>query len=184
VKDLTLNLQWYLDEAGFYHQTNYTGTPQGYFDTVHTIDFNASYQALASLSVAAEYLYKTAIDNSSDFDRGVGNDKYSPKAQGYALYATYTTPVANLSVAGRFEQWMSPDLGNGTWWGNPSVGANSYVYNSYTLTVKYAAGPLTHILEYRADASNDYNFQTNGNNNNVGASQVDQTVTYAAVYGF
>ena len=179
VKNLTVNAQWYEDLANSYKNS---GGGQGYFDTIDNIDVNVSYQVMDSLSLAGEYLYKTALDGSSDADRFNVFDKFSPKAQGYALYATYTTPVSNLSVAGRFESWFSPDQNSSTW-GNTSVGMSEYQVDSYTLTVKYVMGPLSHILEYRSDASNGYDFQTNSTNNN-NLSQTDQTVTYAAVYGF
>jgi hypothetical protein len=44
-------------------------------------------------------------------------------------------------------------------------------------------GPVSHILEYRADASNAAEFYSNGDSSATG-TYLDQTVTYAILYNF
>jgi hypothetical protein len=223
IKNLSVNAQWYEDQTSAYSLrngiesfgykqvywsgSNYFGYENsqysaGFFDTTHFIDLNVQYQVLASLQIAGEYLYKTVIDGSSAIDRasyGWQTDAYSPKMQSFALYATYNTPINNLSVSGRWEQVNSPDaLSAGTTVSGVTVGLPFLTLDTYTGTVKYVAGPLTHVLEYRADAANTAVFHTDGNyhaqntpyySNNynwssAALSQIQQTITYAAVYNF
>ncbi|HXB98537.1 MAG TPA: outer membrane beta-barrel protein, partial [bacterium] len=126
------------------------------------IDVNAAYTLSDSLSFAAEYLYWTVINGNAG--------AASPKINSAALYATYVTPVKNLTVSGRVEQENAPENA-----------LDSRVIDSYTFTAKYAMGPVTDILEYRADATNGYgNFTTS----NGTPTQIDQTLTVAATYGF
>jgi hypothetical protein len=194
VKDLTLNAQWYEDFSSEGFNTTLNNNT-GYFEPVYSFDFNLAYTLNAKFNFGAEYLYQTFIDNAGAWEAAnLGyTQKNSPKDQGYALYATYNTPVSNLSVNGRFEQWFQPDVNyNQTQYsadnGYYALGINQmnlFQLDDYTLTVKYVAGSLSHILEYRADAANGYIFQTKGNNVTASDhSQIDQTVTYAAVYSF
>jgi hypothetical protein len=178
IKNLALNAQWYENKAGLY-------TAGGYFDTNAMGDFNAAYTMSDSLSFAFEYLYDTMLDGSS-------TAPFSPKIQSLAAYATYNTPVKNLSVSGRYEHAFSPDAfsagttaGNTIGWNVPPFGTavSDLSEDSYTLTVKYGMGPVTDILEYRADATNGYNFPTNSTAGST-QSQVDSSVTVAATYGF
>jgi len=174
IKSLALNAQLYRDQEAFHSGSG----PAGYFDTNDMIDVNAAYTLSDSFSFAAEYLYDTIVDGST-------TTPYSPKINALALYATYNTPVKNLSVSGRAEQVMNPDRGATTNAGHAPglLTGTDYTMDSYTLTVKYAMGPVTDIVEYRADAANGYDFNTNGNNG-LNPSQVDQTLTFAATYGF
>jgi hypothetical protein len=151
IKSLALNAQYYnFDSAQIAANTDTTD-----------IDVNAAYTLSDSLSFAAEYFYTTTIS-------GIANT-LSSKTNSLALYATYVTPVKNLTVSGRAEQVNSPD-----------AALNTRVTDSYTVTAKYAMGPVTDILEYRADAQNGYNYLTS----NGTPTQVDNTVTIAATYGF
>jgi hypothetical protein len=204
VKDLAVNAQWYEDFTSALNTNSWTqyynsGTGNwispSYFEPKQYLDVNIAYTLSPKFSFAIEYLYQTIIDNAGDWEASNWGytTKNSPKNQGYALYATYNTPVDGLSVNGRFEQFFSPDANyNYTQYDNYSLGySNNFEISSYTLTVKYAKGPLTHILEYRADASNEYEFQTKGQDAGYGAtavntdfSQIDQTLTYAAVFSF
>jgi len=136
-----------------------------------------AYQAMDTLSFNAEYLYDTNIDTNTNTDPTKGAVAFSPKTQGVALYANWNTPMAGLSLSPRVEQVANPDKIN------PGTGnAVSYVYDSYTLTLKYADGPLTHYLEFRTDASNDFVFSDNKPTPTL--SQSRMTLTYAAAYGF
>jgi len=180
VKGLAVNAQFYSSDANLYSNTgfNFNGP---WFDTNDMIGVNAAYTLNDSLSFAAEYLYTTMLDGTpSNF----GPPAYSPKAQAFALYTTYNTPVKNLTVSGRWEQVNSPDAyGFYPWLGTGNahnVGLPDLTLDSYTATIKYAMGPVTDILEYRADAANSEDF-TNGDGS---TTKIDQTVTIAATYGF
>ena len=126
-----------------------------------------AYQAMDSLSFNAEYLYNTTIMAYT------GPQAQNPKTNAYALYASWATPMAGLSVVPRFEQVITPDNDNLT---------APYVMNSYTLTLKYADGPLTHYLEFRDDSSDLFQFSDNKTTPTMSQSQM--TLTYAAAYGF
>jgi hypothetical protein len=152
VKNLALNAQFYHDDSTLIAANQ----------SQDWIDVNAAYTLSDSLSLAAEYLYWTVISGNT----GV----LSTKIHSAALYATYVTPVKNLTVSGRVEHENTPDTGLG----------NNKTADSYTLTAKYAMGPVTDILEYRSDATSNYSFTTS----NGTATQTDQTVTVAATYGF
>jgi len=143
-----------------------------------------SYQAMDTLSFNAEYLYDTTIDTNTNADPTKGAVAFSPKTQGVALYANWNTPMAGLSLSPRVEQIANPDRVNpGSAGGGLGGFTNtSYVFDSYTLTLKYADGPLTHYLEFRTDASNDYVFSDNKPTPTL--SQSRMTLTYAAAYGF
>ena len=175
IKNLALNAKFYLNQQGLH-------VPSGYFDSNDMIDVNAAY-TLSTLTFAAEYLYDTMVDGNP----ATGATLFSPKINAVALYATYVTPINNLSVSGRAEQVNAPDskgLVTHTTGGNTvNLATQNLTMDSYTGTVKYVMGPVTDILEYRADASNGYDFASNGT---PGASktQIDQTVTIAATYGF
>jgi hypothetical protein len=185
MKNLALNAQFYSSDANLYGSTNgFANLPN--FDNNDMIDVNAAYTLNDSLSFAAEYLYSTMLD-------GVGSGPwnptfpYSPKVNAFALYAMYNTPIKGLSVNGRWEQVNSPDQGQTVPWkgtiNGHNVGLADLTVDSYTATIKYAMGPVTDILEYRADAANGYDFATSST---AGASksQVDSTVTVAVTYGF
>jgi len=183
IKNLALNAQFYSSNAGLYSSTgfNFNGP---WFDTNDFIDVNAAYTLNDSLSFAAEYLYDTMIDGGPSQSFGGVTYPFSPKVNAFALYATYVTPVKNLTVSGRAEQVDSPDARQfGGWTGTANghnVGLPDLIIDSYTLPAKYAMGPVTDILEYRADAANGYDF-LNGDGT---SSKIDSTVTVAATYGF
>jgi len=181
IKNLALNAQYYNSDAGLY-DTNGTPVNGPWFDDNSMIDVNAAYTLNDSLSFAAEYFYSTMIDGSPSQTFFTLKYPYSPKVNAFALYATYNTPVKNLSVSGRVEQVDSPDAYSafGTANGN-NVGLAALTIDSYTFTAKYVMGPVTDILEYRADAASDYNQYVTSNGT---ATQVDSTVTLAATYGF
>jgi hypothetical protein len=182
IKNLALNAQFYSSDANLY--ANNTGLGGPWFDTNDMIDFNAAYTLNDSLSFAFEYLYDTMLDGGGTAPFGFTMYPYSPKVNSLAGYVTYNTPVKNLSVAGRYEHVNSPDQGVFFWSGTANgsnVGFPALAMDSYTVTVKYAMGPVTDILEYRADAASDYNQFTTSNGT---ATQVDSTVTLAATYGF
>lgn len=112
-----------------------------------------------SFSLNAEYLYVLALV-------APGSVLPYSATHGYALYANYSLPGGSLSLNARFEQLNQPDAG--------------LLQNSYTATLKFAEGALTHTLEYRADANN--NPAGGPDLSSVGLAQ--GTVTYAANYAF
>jgi hypothetical protein len=177
ITNLDLIGTWYLDEAN---------TDAGQLYSTNDANFIATYTLGSSFTFAGEYLLTefSLLGNPAY----AGGPHYNPIAQGYALYATYNTPIANLSLSPRFEQWYSPDDAALGYAGlAPAVPAN--VTDDYTLTLKYQMGPLAHILEYRADAINPSSvaaagFSTAENNKANFLSEVNQTLTYAAVYSF
>jgi len=143
------------------------------------INFLAAYQATDTLSFNAEYLYTTTIDTNTNTNPNNGPVAKSPKTNAYALYASWTTPMAGLSIVPRFEQVVTPD--------NSNTGISPYVTNSYTLTLKYADGPLTHFLEFRDDSSDLFQFSDYKPTSTAPfgtLSQSQMTLTYAAAYGF
>ena len=175
-----------LNLTGVYYLNPYANNALGQISNIDWFNVIAAYTATSSLSFAGEYLLKDYMDpiaKSSTYK------PYSPKQQGYALYATYNTPIANLTLSPRYEQWFNPDGGSATGYYNiPLAGPSTLPYqlNDATVTLKYAMGPLAHILEYRADASNRSEFVT-GNIPSSGTptfSQIQQTITYAAEYSF
>jgi len=139
-----------------------------------------SYQAMDSLGFNAEYLYKTTI-HADVTTAGVVNQKQ----HGIALYANWATPMKGLSLLPRVEWVMSPDNANTVTGTTPATLAGTpYAQDSYTLTLKYVDGPLTHFLEYRADASDLYQYSGPNPTSQSDLKQVSQTVTYAAAYSF
>lgn len=128
-------------------------------------NFVGSYQAMANLAVVGEYLY---IDNALPSDASQTLN-LSSKQQGYALYLDYQTPIANLKIDPRFEQWFQPDLSN--------------EINEYTITIKYAMGPLTHYLEFRDD-NNAEKIYSGGIGAGATPTTTQNSLTYAAVYSF
>jgi hypothetical protein len=159
VKNLSVIINYYekVERSG-------VGTPVN--DNKFYFDPLASYTISDSLSVAGEYLYETEKAPTI-----TGVTPYTPKQQGYALYVNYTTPIAGLSLVPRYEQWWAVD------------GSSTDPWNDLTLTLKYAQGPLTHYLEYRNDSTTPPSFPAA-----AGASPSllysQNTITYAAVYGF
>jgi len=153
----------------------------------------ATYTANSEWNFAGEFLLKVYDIDGTYYSGGSSSyPNIDPIQDGYALYATYTpASVANLSISPRFEQWFNPsaslpNFGGGTI-GTALGLAGPVVVDDYTLTVKYQMGPLAHILEYRADASNAGIFPTNYVNSGYSepfASKIQQTLTYAAVYSF
>lgn len=119
----------------------------------------ANYKISDGLNLNAEYLYVLALVNP-------GTSLPYNVTHGYALYANYATPLSGLSLNGRWEQVNQPDLG--------------VLNNSYTATLKYADGALTHTLEYRADANN----RPSGVPDQSTVSLAQGTLTYAANYAF
>jgi hypothetical protein len=173
IKGLSLTGNYYMESTRAF----------GPSENLHYFQFLGSYQISDSLGSNVEYLYKTrmaATDTDSagnllttDVQPDPSTGKlvaWSPKWQGYALYLNYNTPIKGLSILPRYEQWYSPD---------PAPGA---LASETTLTIKYAAGPLTHYLEYRNDWMNVGGFTAAGG---VTDNQYFQnTLTYGAVYTF
>jgi hypothetical protein len=169
VKNLGLTASWSA-EPGV--KTAGGGIP--YTDFINVL---ASFQATDSLGFNAEYLYKTVL--SAD-----GGTTPSTKQNAYALYANWATPMKGLSLLPRFEQVFSPDNNNVNGTGSTTITAFPLQQDSYTLTLKYVDGPLTHFLEYRADASDLYQYSGPKPTSATDAKQIAQTVTYAAAYSF
>ncbi|MGH7441178.1 MAG: hypothetical protein ACREKE_00740, partial [bacterium] len=167
--NLNLTGTYYYDDAEQY------GNNIEHFDLD---DFVASYSASDSLSFAGEFLNEVQPQISNH------NIRYS-QTSGYSLYATYS-PIANLSISPRYTRIFNNnstdthqdfDDQDGFYPGNDSAAA----FDDYTLTAKYQMGPLTHILEYQADAASEYEYFTGTNQT---PTQIQQTLTYAAVYAF
>jgi hypothetical protein len=175
ISNLNLTGTWYLDEAN---------ALAGQLYSTNDANFIATYTAGSSLTLAGEYLL---TEYSLLGNPGYVGFHYNPIAQGYALYATYNTPIANLSLSPRFEQWYNP---NATALGSVGLASGmANVTDDYTLTLKYQMGPLAHMLEYRMDAINYSSLATNGFGTAESGranflSEVNQTLTYAAVYSF
>jgi Putative beta-barrel porin-2, OmpL-like. bbp2 len=173
VKNLGLTASWSAEPGAKIVTTG--GIP--YTDFVNVL---ASYQATDSLGFNAEYLYKTTL--STD-----GGITPSTKQNAYALYANWATPMKGLSLLPRFEQVFSPDNSNAginSTTTPATLAASPYAQDSYTLTLKYVDGPLTHFLEYRADASDLYQYSGPNPTSASDLKQIAQTVTYAAAYSF
>lgn len=159
-----------------YENPNLVGSLLGNSDT---LDVLAAYTFSDSLSANLEYLYQTQLDPNPATTTPVVYTPLSPKQQGVAAYVSWMTPVKNLSLIPRWEQYAQPDADNVT---------VPYVEDSTTITLKYMDGPLTHYLEYRADAINLFAYDS-GNYDATATppitkSQTNQTVTYAVSYGF
>jgi hypothetical protein len=194
VKNLSLTGTWYLNNDQL---VTYTGDPNG--GELYDIEWGnlvATYQAMDNLSFGGEYLFKEYSLLGTYTFNAAGILPYNAIQQGYALYATYNTPIANLSISPRWEQWFNPTLGydttspGGAFLGT-FLGQNVTPVKlaELTLTAKYQMGPLAHMLEYRVDgASADnggpYPFLTSNGNKPSFFSQFQQTLTYAAVYSF
>jgi len=200
IKNLNLTGTWYLQNYLTTGGIPFVLAPTTDVDSsVNWANLVATYTANSEWNFAGEYLFKSfdvlgdpLYDNFIDGNTGFPN--YNTENMGYALYATYApSSVANLSISPRFEQWFNPTAGIPL---NPFTGSNiggyvgansTAVFNDYTLTVKYQMGPLAHMLEYRADASNANIFPTNNTNGNYAEpfnSKIQQSLTYAAVYSF
>jgi hypothetical protein len=144
-----------------------------------------SYQAMETLGLNFEYLYNTTIDSNPNTDPTKGAIANSPKQHAFALYANWATPMKGLSLDPRVEWLMSPDNTNIQTGTTPAtIAASPYSQESYTLTLKYVDGPLTHFLEYRADASDLYQYSGPNPTSASDAKQISQTITYAAAYSF
>jgi hypothetical protein len=155
--------------ANYYLESNRADTVAAPFENTHYLELVGNYQALPSLGLGLDYLYKTTIA-SKDTD-AAGNllgDPSSPKSQGYALYVNYVTPLSGFSVVPRFEQYYSPD-----------VYALAY---DYTLTAKYAVGGLTHYLELRQDIAYPGIYLPPAGQTELKSTQM--TLTYGVTYAF
>jgi hypothetical protein len=183
VKNLNLTGVWYLNNNN--PVINSANSTTGLYD-IEWANFIASYTASDSLSFAGEYLYKATVNNQPD---SATNENYVAN-DGYALYATYNTPIANLSLSPRFEQWFNPNTGSAIGYPIATMMTGPATLplqlNEYTITLKYVMGPLSHMIEYRCDASNRYEFVTGNipSSSMPTFSQLQQTLTYAAVYSF
>jgi len=193
VKNLSLTGTWYLNND---QMVSPGGAIGGELYDIEWGNFIATYQAMDSLSFAGEYLFKEYSLLGTPVFNEAGILNYNPIQQGYALYATYNTPIANLSFSPRWEQWFNPTMGYDT------ASAGGFELGQFlgqggtptklaelTLTAKYQMGPLAHMVEYRVDgASADngatYPFITSNGNKPSFLSQYQQTLTYAAVYSF
>jgi hypothetical protein len=185
INHLDLIATWYLQNYMFF-----PGVPTSSIDSsLNWANFIATYTATSELNVAGEYLLKDyCIVSDPAYPTGTaGFPNYNPVQMGYALYATYSPAmVANLSISPRFEQWFDPQGQSASDAGaTGALGiAGPSTTDDYTLTVKYQMGPLAHMLEYRADASDQEIFPTNNGTKPAFMSKIDQTLTYAAVYSF
>lgn len=132
----------------YYEQVLTTGLGLEW-EAKHYFDVVASYALMDGLTLAGEYLYwtqkaSTATDTAGNALGSAMADPatgkllpYSPKTQGYALYADYATPLAGLSVTPRFEALYMPD--------------SFQTQFDYTLTARYVQGVVTNWLELRDD---------------------------------
>jgi len=185
VKGLGLTLNFYSAPTTLINYATSATPPVGIteYSRVDMLNFIASYQIVDSLAFAGEYLTKMQPvpgDASNFYSSSINSD-------GYALYLDYKTPLAGLSIDPRYEQWFNSSYQyvNSTFTG--VVGVPPSQFNEFTLTIKYAKGPLTHYLEYRNDASPKDVFVTGAALNSTGVqttSNSENTVTYAAVYSF
>ena len=151
------------------------------WEKTHFVDFVASYGLMDNLTLAGEYLYfsKIAASDTDTAGNAVGTTyptpvdgkfvPYSPKTQGYALYADYATPMAGLSVSPRFEALYAPD-------------ANLSKFD-YTLTARYTKGALINWLEFRTDASDDAIYP-GAPSNPTNLSYTEMALTWGAGYKF
>jgi len=180
IKNLSLTLN-------YYNQTlRNPALPFNVFADQDDFNFLASYVLSDSFTFAGEYLYETEIANTKG-----GNPAYDPKEQGGAIYVDYTTPVAGLSIIPRYEMWYQPDA-SGPVGAYPltAFGPTQKAIADFTLTVKYAMGPLTHYLEYRMDDEMGSTSDTPPTvavfpaAGGAAPSYTQSTITYAAVYGF
>jgi hypothetical protein len=155
--------------ANYYLESNRAATAAAPFENTHYLELVGNYQALPSLGLGLDYLYKTTIaSKDTDADGNLLGDPSSPKSQGYALYANYVTPLAGFSVIPRFEQYYQPD-----------VYALAY---DYTLTAKYAVGAITHYLELRHDISYPGVYPPKAGEAELKDNQT--TLTYGVTYAF
>ncbi len=188
VKNLNLTALYYLQND---QMLNSTGMAGKIYD-LQWANFIATYTATSNLNFAGEYLLKDYNLLGNQIYASFGNPTaYNPIQQGYALYATYNfTP--NLSISPRFEQWYNPTFADNFSTVGENVGAyigaatTPNITDDYTLTLKYQMGPLSHMLEYRCDAISGTNqgFLTSNGNKPSFYSDIQQTLTYAAIYSF
>ncbi len=155
VKDLAFYLNYYYEPS----------FATVVWEKTHYIDVVSTYKLMDGLDLGAEYLFKTTIGAgdtdlagdviSSNFlvDPATGKKlPYSPKMQGYALYANYAVAaLPGLSLAPRFEALYMPDSVPAAL---PIDGMGVTKFD-YTLTAKYAQAAVTHWLEARMDVSDD-----------------------------
>jgi hypothetical protein len=171
IKNLTTSISYYgapsVKTAEWNSSTGAASTGGG-ISYQDFINYLVAYQATDNLSFNGEYLYTTTIYSYT------GTGAQNPKTNAYALYANWVTPLAGLSISPRFEQVLTPD--------NTNTGTSPYQTDSYTLTAKYADGPLTHYLELRSDASDLFQYSDGKAVPTYSQSQL--TLTYAAAYGF
>lgn len=176
INNLSLTGLWYLNPTP-------SALPLGQEEN-DWFNFQAAYTLNSSLSFTGEYLYHITLDPTAS---STTYTPWSPKEQGYALYSTYNTSIANLSLSPRFEQWFAPDGYNtGSALGTGGVlnamnAATPDQVDELTVTLKYVMGPLSHILEYRTDVNTaTWGAVPLGSK----VSTADQTLTYAAIYAF
>lgn len=138
--------------ANYYYDQTLAGS---IVDQIHFFDLVTTYTLMDGLDLAGEYLYTTTIASGAKDSTGAllttstmtgesGPVPYSPKSQGYALYANYTTPLTGLAVTPRFEAWYTPDAFESKF--------------DYTLTLRYTKGKVVNWLEWRTDVSTLANF--------------------------
>lgn len=155
--------------ANYYLETNRSAASLQPFENTHYLELIGTYQILPEVNLGADYLYKTTLASADKDPAGnPAGDVSSPKVQGYALYANCSLPVPGLSVTPRFEQLYAPDADG--------------LVNDYTLTVKYAAGPLTHALELRSDYESPAGFLPKASESELKSTQL--TLTYGTTYNF
>jgi hypothetical protein len=169
--------------GNYYLESNRTTAGLQPFENTHYLELIGTYQATKDLGVALDYLYRTTLaaadkdaagnaTGDATVDPATGLLKpFSPKGQGVAVYVNYATPLTGLSVIPRVEYWAAPDTA-------PDGGSAK----EYTLTVKYAQGPLTHWLELRSDHEGPAGFFPSAGAADLKSDQL--TLTYAATYSF
>jgi hypothetical protein len=181
VKGLSLTGTYYLQPVGPVNYGSTATPPVGFteYTNIDLFNFIVSYQITDPLAFVGEYLYKTQVlpsDASTSFST-------SQDSQGYALYLDYQTPVAGLKIDPRFEQWFagSSSSVNSTFSGINSV--TQFQLNEFTLTLKYAMGPVTNYLEYRVDGNPSAPY-AQGADTSKTLVNAQNTLTYAATYSF
>jgi len=181
VKGLSLTGTYYLQPTGLNNYGTTATPPVGIteYTNIDLFNFIVSYQITDPLAFVGEYLYKTQVlpsDASTSYST-------SQDSQGYALYLDYQTPVAGLKIDPRFEQWFagSYQYVNSTFTG--TVPVLQAQVNEFTLTVKYAKGPVTNYLEYRVDGNPSAPYAPSADTSKT-LVNAQNTLTYAATYSF
>jgi len=190
---LSVTGNWYLKQA--YQPSAFLAIPE--IEDQDFLNLILKCDVMSGLSVAGEYLYWTNIasGNSITFmghsvplssilvPSGANEIGFSPKVQGYSLYANYAMPFdTTIALSPRFSAVYSPDAmklpavkdANGVY-------QNPYAYFQYTLDLSKKNGALTHTLELNVNSSSDALFF---NNNNINLLYSQFSLLFAEDYAF